>query len=63
VPSLFTGAPVSTSKNDIDTIVTEYGSAVLKGATISERTERLINIAHPDFRDELLTAAKEKNYL
>ncbi|MEG2707981.1 MAG: acetyl-CoA hydrolase/transferase C-terminal domain-containing protein, partial [Vagococcus sp.] len=62
-PTLFEGAPVSTSKNDIDTIVTEYGSAVLKGATISERVERLIAIAHPDFKDDLLAAAKEKNYL
>ncbi len=63
VPALFEGAPVSTSKNDIDTIVTEFGSAQLKGKTISERTESLINIAHPDFREELTEKAKEKNYL
>ncbi|RSU05410.1 4-hydroxybutyrate CoA-transferase [Vagococcus penaei] len=63
VPMLFEGAPVSTSKNDIDTVVTEYGSAVLKSSTISERTERLINIAHPKFRDELMAKAKELNYL
>lgn len=63
VPSLFNGAPVSTSKNDIDTIVTEYGSASLKGATISERVERLINIAHPNFREELIEKAKEHKYM
>ena len=63
VPTLFEGAPVATSKNDIDTVVTEYGSAELKGSTIFERTERLINIAHPKFRDELREKAKEMNYM
>lgn len=63
VPTLFEGAPVATSKNDIDTVVTEYGSAELKGSTIFERTERLINIAHPKFRDELKEKAKEMNYM
>lgn len=63
VPTLFEGSPVSTSKNDIDTVVTEYGSAILKGSTVFERTERLINIAHPKFRDELIAKAKEMHYM
>ncbi|MFL3711550.1 acetyl-CoA hydrolase/transferase family protein [Vagococcus salmoninarum] len=63
VPTLFQGAPVTTSKNDIDTIVTEYGSAQLKGKTISERAEALIKIAHPKFRTELLEKAHELNYI
>lgn len=63
VPTLFSGAPVSTTKNDIDTVVTEYGAAQLKGKTISERTQALIAIAHPKFRDELKAKAQEMGYL
>lgn len=47
------GAAVSTSRNDVDYVVTEYGIAHLKGETLRERARQLINIAHPDFRDEL----------
>lgn len=47
------GAAVTTSRNDVDYVVTEYGIAHLKGETLRERARQLINIAHPDFRDEL----------
>lgn len=47
------GAKVSISRNDIDTVVTEFGIAHLKGKTVSERVHALIKIAHPGFRDEL----------
>ena len=40
-------------------VVTEYGVAELRGTTIAERVERLINIAHPKFREELWAQAKE----
>ncbi|XOV89202.1 MAG: acetyl-CoA hydrolase/transferase family protein [Pseudomonadota bacterium] len=40
-------------RTDVDLIVTEYGVAALADATLAERKERLINIAHPDFRDQL----------
>ncbi|WP_218931515.1 acetyl-CoA hydrolase/transferase family protein [Ruoffia halotolerans] len=63
VPVLHAGSPVSTTKNDIDTVVTEYGAAQLKGKTVFERTEALINIAHPKFRDELRQQAIEMGYL
>ena len=63
VSHLFSGAPVATSKNDIDTVVTEFGSAKLKGKTISERTASLIKIAHPKFREALMKEAKEMGYL
>jgi 4-hydroxybutyrate CoA-transferase len=53
VPLLDTGAPVTTSRNDVDYIVTEYGIAHLKGKTNKERARALINIAHPDFREGL----------
>ncbi|MCQ4923252.1 4-hydroxybutyrate CoA-transferase [Tissierella carlieri] len=48
------GAAVTTSRNDVHYIVTEYGVANLKGKTLKDRGRALINIAHPDFRDELI---------
>lgn len=53
VPKLTAGTPVTTSRNDIHYVVTEYGVAELRGKTLQERAKALINIAHPDFRDEL----------
>jgi 4-hydroxybutyrate CoA-transferase len=53
VPFLAQGAAVSTSRNDVDYIVTEYGIAHLKGKTLRQRAQSLIAIAHPDFRDAL----------
>ena len=53
VPLLDEGAAVTTSRNDVDYIVTEYGVAHLKGETLRQRDRNLIAIAHPDFRDEL----------
>ncbi len=55
VPTL--SGPVTTSRSEVDVIVTEYGAAELKGQTLAERTRRLIAIAHPDFREELDRAA------
>lgn len=63
VPSLYEAAAVTTSKNDVDYIVTEYGAARLKGKTINERVEALIQIAHPKFREELRQKAIELQYL
>ena len=53
VPMLRQGSFVSTSRNDIDYVVTEYGVAKLRGKSIRQRAEALIGIAHPDFRGEL----------
>jgi 4-hydroxybutyrate CoA-transferase len=47
------GAAVTTSRCDVSYIVTEYGVALLKGLTLKERAQRLIKIAHPNFRDSL----------
>lgn len=63
VPILTPGAIVSLSRNDVDYVVTEYGVAELRGTSIVERVERLINIAHPKFRDELWEQAKEYNII
>ena len=62
-PVLTTGSIVTTSKNDVDYIVTEYGIAKLRGRTVTERTRALIAIAHPDFRDELTYEAKKRNLI
>ncbi len=55
VATLAPGAAVTTSRNDVDYVITEYGIAHLKGKTIAQRAEALIAIAHPDFRDQLRT--------
>lgn len=59
VPMLKPGAAVTLSRNDVDYVVTEYGVAHLRGTSVTERVNKLINIAHPDFRDELRIQAKE----
>lgn len=53
VPFLTHGASLTTSRNDIDYVVTEFGIAKLKHKTLKQRAKELINIAHPQFRDEL----------
>lgn len=63
VPTLTQGAQVTTSKNDVDCVVTEYGIAKLRGKTLSQRTKALISIAHPKFREELTFAAKQEHIL
>ena len=57
------GAVVTTSKNDVDYIVTEYGVAHLRGRSLGERARQLIAIAHPDFRDELTFEAKKRGIM
>jgi acetyl-CoA hydrolase len=63
VTSLKPGAGVVTSRNHVRYIVTEYGVANLYGKTIRQRAQALINIAHPDFRDELTSEARALNYI
>ncbi len=58
VPQLMAGAAVTLSRNDVDNVVTEYGVAELRGTSIRDRVERLIEIAHPKFREELREQAK-----
>lgn len=63
MPTLRPGSLISTSKNDVDHIVTEYGIAKLRGKTLSQRTKALIGIAHPKFRDMLTFEAKKENII
>ncbi len=60
VPTLDNGAIVTTSRCDVDYVVTEYGIAHLKGKCIRERAKALIAIAHPDFRPQLIEAFEER---
>ncbi|MCX6032635.1 MAG: 4-hydroxybutyrate--acetyl-CoA CoA transferase [Chloroflexi bacterium] len=53
VPMLAQGAEVTVPSQDVDTIVTEFGVAELKGRSVKARTDALIKIAHPDFRDSI----------
>ena len=62
-PILTPGAAVTTGKNDVDYIVTEYGVAKLRGKTAFERARELIRIAHPDFREELTYEAKKRGLM
>lgn len=59
VPRLAQGSVVTTLKNTVDKVVTEWGVAELRGATLRERASRLIAIAHPDHRDWLTRQAAE----
>src|SRR5271157_4940947 len=63
VPYLEPGAGVVITRGDVHFVVTEWGVASLWGKSIRERVLQMINIAHPDFREELLTQAKEWHYV
>jgi acetyl-CoA hydrolase len=63
VPMLKPGAGVTTTRNHVHYIVTEYGMVDLYGKSIRQRTQLLISIAHPDFRDDLTRQAKALNYV
>jgi acyl-CoA hydrolase len=63
MPMLKPGAGVVTSRADVHYVVTEFGTAKLFGKNLRERAEALIEIAHPDFQDELEAAAKERKLL
>jgi acyl-CoA hydrolase len=63
VPVLATGTHVTTSKNDVNYVVSEYGVAQLRGKSAKQRAQELIAITHPDFRAELTAAAKRLRLL
>ncbi len=63
VPTLTPGTHVTTSKNDINYVVTEYGVAQLRGKTARQRCDALIAISHPDFRGELRDSARQMRLL
>lgn len=63
VANLSSGAGVITLRVDVNYVITEFGIAQLKGKSISERVIELSQIAHPDFRESLIEAAKKNHYI
>ena len=62
VPVLSPGTHVSTSKNDVNYVVTEFGVAQLRGKSAGQRARELIRIAHPHFKAELTAAAAKLGF-
>jgi len=63
VDTLLPGSGVVTTRADVHYVVTEYGMTNLYGRSLRERARSLIDIAHPDFREELERAASERKLL
>ena len=63
VSTLKEGAGVVTSRGDVHYVVTEFGAVDLHGKSIRERAQGLIHIAHPDFREDLMRAARERHFV
>ena len=63
VPFAPTGTPVTLHRGITDYVVTEYGAAWLRGRSVPERTLALINIAHPNFRNQLMEEAKKYGFI
>ena len=58
VPVINDGSYITTPRTDVEYIVTEYGVARLKGKPMDERARLMIQLAHPNFRDQLEEEAK-----
>ena len=63
VSTLRPGAVVTTPRNDVHWLVSEYGAVNLKGKSTRERARAIIGLAHPKFREQLMRDAHEFNYL
>lgn len=63
VPTLAPGSHITTGKNEVAFVVTEYGVADLRGKSAQQRTKALIGIAHPKFRDELTEQADRMGFI
>lgn len=60
-PTLSEGSVVTDTRTNVHYLVTEYGMVNLKGASTWQRAERIISVAHPDFRDDLIRQAEKMN--
>jgi 4-hydroxybutyrate CoA-transferase len=63
MPTLRPGAGVTTGRNHVHYVVTEYGVADLYGKSVRQRVKELVKVAHPDFREDLEKQAKELNWI
>ena len=59
IPTLANGSIVTDPRSTIQYLVTEYGMVDLKGTATWQRAEKIISVAHPDFRDELIAQAEQ----
>ena len=59
VPTLTQGSIATDPRTCVHYIVTEYGMVNMKGLSTWERAEQIINIAHPNFRDQLIQDAEK----
>ena len=59
VPTLDAGSVVTTPRSDTHWVVTEFGAVDLKGKSVKQRARALIELAHPDFREDLQRASRE----
>ncbi|HCA29886.1 MAG TPA: butyryl-CoA:acetate CoA-transferase [Ruminococcaceae bacterium] len=60
LPVLHPGSIVTDTRANVQYVVTEYGMVNLKGASSWDRAEKLISIAHPKFREQLIQSAEEQ---
>jgi acyl-CoA hydrolase len=60
VPSFEEGTIVTIPRQCVNFLVTEYGWASMKGSSTWIKAEKIVNLAHPDFRDDLIKAAEER---
>jgi acyl-CoA hydrolase/GNAT superfamily N-acetyltransferase len=63
VSHLSEGAGVATTRGDVNFVITEYGIAELQGKSIYQRVMELAQIAHPKFREQLISVAKKRHYI
>ncbi len=63
VPMLSPGAAVTTPRQEVHYLVSEYGCALIKGKSVPERAKAIIGLAHPKYRDMLTEEAKKLRYL
>ena len=58
-PTLDNGSIVTDTRANVHYFVTEYGIVNLKGLSAWQKTEAIISVAHPDFRDQLIKEAEK----
>ncbi|MGV8073881.1 MAG: GNAT family N-acetyltransferase [Syntrophobacteraceae bacterium] len=63
VPAISEGGGVGATRGGVQYVVTEYGIANMLGKSLRDRALAMIDIAHPDFREELMQAAQRLNYI
>ncbi len=63
VPNIAQGGIVTTPRSCADYVITEYGTAKIRGQSMRQRVKNLIAIAHPDYRDELEFVARQRQLI